>query len=147
MKSKLLLVDDSQIVLNIIDKTLEGISENDKAANGAEAISRISQENYDGVFLDISMPDFDGFQVLEVLNQSGIDIPVTVLTGSDDEKTIRKVCEYGADYIEKPVKPEIIREKALSMISRSNQKNNIGNNIGYIVPEYDEEARSFKRSA
>lgn len=119
MKPRLLLVDDSEVVLNIIEKSLAGISENDRAADGIEALKKLNETKYNGVFLDISMPDCDGFQVLEVLSQKDIDVPITVLTGSNDAKTIRKVCSYGADYIEKPVKPETIREKAISMIGRS----------------------------
>ncbi|NOR86427.1 MAG: response regulator [Bacteroidales bacterium] len=64
------------------------------------------------VLSDINMPNFDGFQLLEYMNEKEIDIPVIFLTGLKDESLELRSLKMGAvDYIKKPVDRELLMLK------------------------------------
>lgn len=83
---KALLVDDdvsAQLLLNqIIDKLNTGISLCAVAATVAEAVEAIDTHEPDLVFLDISLPDGEGFDVLEQVTFHGFEVIFTTTTNS-----------------------------------------------------------------
>lgn len=81
------------------------------ALNGHEALELIKKVHPDLILLDISMPEMDGYQVLEKLraNESTKKIPVIMLTARGLEQDIQKGLKLGADdYIVKPFFPELL---------------------------------------
>lgn len=71
-----------------------------EAANGVEAVDVIRRERPDLVFLDVQMPDLDGFGVLEAL---GDDVPRgIVFVTAHDEHAIRAFDLHALDYVLKP---------------------------------------------
>ncbi len=78
-------------------------------ADGAEAVQRVQMSNVgeiDAVLLDINMPVMDGFEALKIIRKYRPDIPVLMLTGSDDTTTAVKAIKDGAsDFIVKPPEP------------------------------------------
>ena len=52
----------------------------DAVYDGREALDYALAESYDGIILDIMMPERDGFEVLKALRQKGINTPVLLLT-------------------------------------------------------------------
>lgn len=79
------------------------------AANGAEAMETIKSSSVgdiNAVLLDINMPIMDGFETLKNISKYRPDIPVLMLTGSDDTTIAVKAIKEGAsDFIVKPPEP------------------------------------------
>ena len=99
----ILIVDDEEMVRNLIQRTLqEADYDVITAANGQEALDKVSQFNISLVLLDIKMPGLDGFQVLDRIRQRS-DIPVIMLTAVKEVTTVRDSFNLGADdYVTKP---------------------------------------------
>ncbi len=70
------------------------------ASNGAEAIALCKKEVPDVLFLDIKMPDMDGFEVLEKLSNKDFAL---VFTTAHNEFALQAIKEQALDYLEKPV--------------------------------------------
>jgi DNA-binding response OmpR family regulator len=71
----------------------------------------------DLVFLDILMPEMNGFQVLEAVRQRGIEIPIIVLSALSQRDSVVKAVQYGVkSYLIKPLEPEAIRKKAAEVL-------------------------------
>lgn len=71
----------------------------------------------DLVFLDLLMPEMNGFQVLEAVRQRGIEIPIIVLSALSQRDSVVKAVQYGVkSYLIKPLEPEAIRKKAAEVL-------------------------------
>ena len=57
----------------------------ESVARLAEALARMASKGIDLVLLDLGLPDSHGLQTLQKLRQAAPDIPVVVLTGTDDQ--------------------------------------------------------------
>jgi two-component system LytT family response regulator len=77
-----------------------GLSLVGEARNGSEAVDIIRVEHPDLVFLDVQMPELDGFGVLEALE--GEPMPVVVFVTAYDEYAIRAFDVHAVDYLLKP---------------------------------------------
>ena len=104
MDSKILIADDDTLVRTAIKKILTMFGHEVVAAeSGHEALSLIN-DDFDVIILDINMPDMDGFETLEKLNQRNIDIPVLFLTGAGSMDYAVKAINLGAyDFLTKPI--------------------------------------------
>ena len=103
---RILVVDDDQTVRSVLQRTLENAGYDViTAADGQEALDKISSVDVSLVLLDIMMPGLDGFEVLERIPPD-LNIPVIMLSGIRDENTKIDTLGLGADdYIEKPFSP------------------------------------------
>ncbi|SLM27635.1 Response regulator [Desulfamplus magnetovallimortis] len=107
MSLSILLVDDSKIVRKVIAKELPIIFRDQElklteATNGEEALTYLFANNYDLVFLDLTMPVKTGYEVLEALKEKGVRANIIVLTADiqpDAEKIVRELGAIG--YIKK----------------------------------------------
>ena len=99
-----LVVDDSKLYrLQIGDTMRELGHEVIEAADGAEALQSIETRRPDVVTLDLSMPNVDGFEVLEKLATHESPQPVVVHSGETARGVRERCLELGArDMLEKP---------------------------------------------
>jgi two-component system LytT family response regulator len=105
MKIRTLLVDDEDLARASMRRALESASDIEiagEAANGIEAIEMIGDLRPDLVLLDIEMPGFDGFEVVQQL----VNPPVIVFVTAYDEYAVRAFEANAIDYLLKPVQPE-----------------------------------------
>ncbi len=100
---KLLIVEDDNEIGDILDKYLKSNGyEIDRAENGLEAISKIQQNDYSIVLLDIMLPFKSGDQVLKTVRETS-QVPVIIISAKDMVQTKIDVMRMGADdYITKP---------------------------------------------
>ncbi|MDX9928487.1 MAG: bifunctional response regulator/alkaline phosphatase family protein [Bacteroidales bacterium] len=78
----------------------------DTCTNGNDAIDMVKTRNYDLIFLDEHMPGLSGIETLSLIRQSRPDIPVIMITRSEEEKIMdAAIGSEIADYLIKPVKP------------------------------------------
>ena len=83
------------------EKDIEIVAE---CRNGLEAIAAIEKEAPELVFLDVQMPELDGFGVMEAV---GVDhMPVVIFVTAYDQYALRAFDVHALDYILKPVDPE-----------------------------------------
>jgi len=113
----ILVEDNLDLAGAVIDYLeLEGI-QCDHAANGASGLTLIKTNQYDVIILDLNLPKISGLDVCEQLRESGIDIPVLMLTARDtlDDKLIG-FSKGADDYLVKPFAMEelIVRTKVLA---------------------------------
>ena len=108
---KIVIADDSNIILNFIEKKLKDQYQVLKAKDGNEALEIIKNDDLYAILLDLNMPSINGFQVLDYLKENDLfkKVPVVVITGDDTEETIKKAFSYPIlDVLNKPFKEENI---------------------------------------
>jgi CheY-like chemotaxis protein len=99
-KAKVLVVDDEADSLEIMRMILENEGyEVQTASDGQEALSKISQQKLDLIFLDVKMPKLDGYELCRKLKRDPetTKIPVVMHSASGSEKTRAYAHEAGAD--------------------------------------------------
>ncbi|KAI4376806.1 hypothetical protein MLD38_014523 [Melastoma candidum] len=109
---QVMAVDSDRVVLKILVAMLRkcgyqvtGETEAEKALD----MLRRNPEKYDIVITDVVRDDMDGFKILETIGLE-MDIPVIMLSASDDKNNIMRAIIHGArDYISKPVRVEVLR--------------------------------------
>ncbi len=79
----------------------------------------MGKSEYDLILSDVEMPNLDGFKLLEMKNQKGIETPVIFLTSKTGHEDEEKGYELGAiDYIKKPIKKEILLLRIKKVIEK-----------------------------
>ena len=116
---KILIVDDEEDIREVLADRLEAMGyETATAADGVQGLEAIQREAPDLVFLDIRMPELDGFGVLERLQEEGSNQVVVVITAHGSIEVAVKAMGLGAhDFVEKPFDParlEVVLDKALA---------------------------------
>lgn len=109
MGKKILVIDDEKLVVESLKKLLkrEGYEVN-IAKNGAEAMARIKESDFDLIVSDIRMPDINGIEIVkkirEYLKQNGKSpVPEILITGYASEENMEEAEKLNvADYIHKP---------------------------------------------
>lgn len=110
-KKVILIADDSNIILNFLEKSIHNEYSILKARTGNEAIDIIKSNDLYAILLDLNMPSLNGFDVLAYLKEENLleKIPVVIITGDDTEETIKKAFSYGIlDVLNKPFTEENI---------------------------------------
>ncbi len=113
MTIPLLICDDSNMARKQVIKSLPDEWEVDitLATNGVEAIEAIRAGKAEMVFLDLTMPEMDGYGVLETVKNEGLKSVVIVISGDIQAAAVDRVKSLGAlDFIKKPINKEKLRE-------------------------------------
>jgi signal transduction histidine kinase/CheY-like chemotaxis protein len=116
-----LLVDDRPENLHALDAILDGQGYRTiTAVTGQEALHVALQEELSVVLLDVEMPDMNGFEIARHLKlvKRTKSIPIIFITahGDDPEQIHRAYAAGGADYLVKPLDPEIVRRKVAVLV-------------------------------
>ena len=102
MRTTILIVDDEPLARDRIREMLKGDREIKivgEARNGREAIEAVTTHVPDIVFLDVQMPDMDGFEVLKVLGEK---MPLIIFVTAYDQHALRAFDVHAVDYLLKP---------------------------------------------
>lgn len=116
---KVLIVDDEAYIRLLIEQTLEDLEEDSieviQAENGIDALGLVKQERPRLVFLDVMMPQMNGFEVCRVIKRDWQmeDVYVVILTAKGQEYDRQVSEEAGANrYMTKPFDPDELLEVA-----------------------------------
>jgi DNA-binding NarL/FixJ family response regulator len=105
--ARILIVDDEPLNVDYLEQELEGLGfETETAANGVEALERVSASPPDLVLLDVMMPEMDGISVLRILKGDPETrlVPVVLMTALNAVEDRVRGIEAGADdFLSKPV--------------------------------------------
>ncbi|MCL2752875.1 MAG: response regulator [Defluviitaleaceae bacterium] len=113
-KGKILVVDDTPMILRIINDILKNDYDIIVTKCGEQAIKLANENIPDLILLDIIMPNISGFDVLKSLksNLKTKNIHVILITGGNGENTEAEGYAAGAtDYITKPFVPSVVKHK------------------------------------
>jgi len=108
-----LIVDDDESVRELIEFVVkkEGFRA-DKAVDGEEALQKARQISPDLILLDLMLPKFGGFEILrELQSDETVSIPIVIITGRYTDRSTSDMIKQEPnvrDFIEKPVKPQIL---------------------------------------
>lgn len=103
--SKILVIDDERAIRNTLKEILEYENhEVDSAEDGPSGVELFQKGSYEAVLCDIKMPQMDGIEVLEKLQEISAETPVIMISGHGNIDTAVEAIKKGAfDFIEKPL--------------------------------------------
>ncbi len=104
---KAIIIDDEQLAIESLQWEIENFSQEVKViesfTNPKDAISGINYLKPDLVFLDIEMPEIDGFQLLQLLDYKNFDL---IITTAYNQYAIQAFKANAIDYLLKPIDPD-----------------------------------------
>jgi len=109
MPVSVLVVDDSPIARKMLIRALPSNWDIEiaQASNGLEALTAYRAGKVDVMFLDLTMPEMDGYQVLETLRKEDLNCLVIVVSADVQALAQERVLSMGAiSFIRKPVTAE-----------------------------------------
>ena len=108
VKRRIIAVDDDRAILNVFQRALESRGYSvDTAETGQEALEKIRTGFYNLALLDIKLPDMDGTDLLDSIQESSPKMIKVMVTGYPDLENAIKSLNMGADaYVVKPISME-----------------------------------------
>ncbi|MHC4130928.1 MAG: ATP-binding protein [Planctomycetota bacterium] len=135
---KVLVAEDVLTNQMLIKRMLNKLGLEPKIVDdGQKAVDVASKENYDLIFMDIQMPNINGFEATKLLREKGVQTPIVALTANalkgDDQKCIQAGC---SDYMSKPIK----REKLLDVLEKYLQRDgdHMNEKVNEVKTQIDE---------
>ncbi|MFQ5864119.1 MAG: sigma-54-dependent transcriptional regulator [bacterium] len=147
--SKILIVDDDEKIVFAIQLILEKDGFTILTAqNGKEGLEILRREAPDITILDIQMPEMSGLEMLEKINEHGIDTSVIIVTGFGTMETaIRSMQLEAFDYLTKPLDMEKIRILCRRALEIRGLKKEIHGLRAQLDVKYEEDALIGNSSA
>lgn len=120
MADKVLIVDDDSAIRTLLEKVMRSNDlETASASSGQEALELLKNNIYDVILMDIMLGDMEGFEVIKLIRKQGIQTPVIIISGRDEDYDALYGLSLGADdYITKPFRPLIVGAKVKALIRR-----------------------------
>ena len=148
MKTTALIVDDEPLARERIRTLLSEWPQVEvvgEAGNGYEAIEILGRHPVDLLFLDIQMPEIDGFAVLDAIGAE--EAPLVIFVTAYDEHALHAFEVHALDYILKPVRPERFAEamrRALETLG-GRERDNLQERLEALLLERSLGARPLER--
>ena len=140
MKSiKVLVIDSNKKYIDNLKKYFSDcscIKINLEAYDGISGLKLIkeNQDDYDVVLIDLILPNKDGIDVIEEMNNLLIDKKIIVITSCNSIKMIRRVSELGIDYfLLKPFDNNSLKKKIISCYNKDDSIDVVHNDIRLSV--------------
>ncbi|PZQ61299.1 MAG: DNA-binding response regulator [Sphingomonas taxi] len=127
MTIRTILVDDEPLAIQGLELRLQAHDDVEiiaKCQNGREAISAIKTHKPDLVFLDIQMPGFDGFSVVQGLMD--VEPPLFVFVTAYSDHAIRAFEAQATDYLMKPVEESRLADTLDRVRQRLSERSSAG---------------------
>ena len=123
MTKVLIVEDDVAFALMLRTWLSKNGYEAESVVSAEQAVKRMGECVFDVVLSDLRLPDRDGITLLEWIRHKSPHSEVIIMTGYANVSTAVAAIKLGAfDYLEKPVNPEILREKMTAAVTRHEQR-------------------------
>ena len=146
LSGRILVVEDDAANRDLLRRHLEREGHAvQEAANGIQALQQLDAGVYDLMLLDVIMPEMDGYEVLALLkrNSSLRDLPVIMISGLDETRSVVRCVEMGAeDYLAKPFDPVMLRAR----IGASLEKKRLRDRERERMAELEQALRQLKEA-
>lgn len=122
MAINILIVDDSEVMRNMITKTIFqsgiNIGEIHQAGDGVEGLKMLQENWIDLLFIDVNMPVMDGMEMLSRVREhpETKDLPILIVSTESNENRIKTFSEKNAGFVHKPFTPEVLKNKIEEML-------------------------------
>lgn len=121
MADKVLIVDDDPAICKLLEKVMLS---NDLIPTvvtcGKDALSVLKTHTFDIILMDVMLGDMEGFEVIKRLRNQGINTPVMIVSGRNEDYDSLYGLSLGADdYITKPFRPLVLGAKVKALIRRN----------------------------
>jgi sigma-B regulation protein RsbU (phosphoserine phosphatase) len=139
--------DDNRYMLTLY-LDVEGYTNVSTVQNGDEAITRLEQESFDLVLLDVMMPKTDGYGVLTWLkNKNRLhNLPVIMVSALNEMNSVVRCIELGAvDYLTKPFNPVLLRARLGACLEKKRLRDQVRAHLARLEDEL-EAARELQMS-
>ena len=109
MGKKILIAEDSSVILNLTKKILmQQFYEIDSAKDGEEVLKKLETENYDLILMDINIPKIDGMectrQIRALADPTKSTTPIFAITGNAKNYSVDDFSAVGInEYLQKPI--------------------------------------------
>jgi len=115
------IVDDDIVIQELVKTVFEVTGwKLEVFNNGLEFTQNLKEDSFDLIFLDLLMPEMNGFQVLQYMKQQKISTPVIVFSALTRKETVTKAVGFGVkSYLIKPLKPDQLLLKAAEVLKTS----------------------------
>src|SRR6202521_656102 len=104
---KLLVVEDDAASLELMTEVFRSLKADVRpVSDSEEAARRVNQEKFDGIFLDLEMPNLHGFDLARGIRKSSWNksTPIIIVTGRDERETMQEAFAVGATFfLQKPI--------------------------------------------
>ena len=116
-KIKVLIAEDSSVILNLTKKILEFQNcEIQSAKNGQMVLDMLATDNFNVILMDINMPGMDGIECTQKIRQlpdnQKSKIPIVAITGNAKNYTMEEFKANGfTDFLQKPLNFDVLVEK------------------------------------
>jgi CheY-like chemotaxis protein len=104
---KLLVVEDNLASLELMTEVFTSLKAEVRPISDSEkAVGMVNQERFDGIFLDLEMPNLNGFDLARLIRKSSWNksTPIIIVTGRDERQTMQESFAIGATFfLQKPV--------------------------------------------
>lgn len=116
---KVHLIEDDAEIRGLVSKSLAGIEHDvETSGNALEGLQRVVATSPDVVLLDLGLPNLDGADLLRMLRAVS-DVPVIVATARDDDESVIKLLDAGADdYVIKPYAVDHLEARIRAVLRR-----------------------------
>jgi two-component system LytT family response regulator len=107
MQLRALIVDDEPLARDLLRSMLrkhEDVAVMGECASGDEAVDALQDNSINLLFLDVQMPEMDGFEVIEEVGAESL--PPTIFVTAFQEHAVRAFDVQAIDYLTKPIVPE-----------------------------------------
>jgi len=111
-KARILIVDDEPKICQFLETLLRREGYETASVGGAsDALTTISESDYDLVVTDLRMPGMDGFELVQRIKSARRDLPVVMVTGYATVETAVQALRHGVDdYVTKPFNIDEMRK-------------------------------------
>src|SRR5438445_278372 len=125
---KAVIVEDEnksrELLQSLVTKHCTGVEVVATAGNVKEGVEAISKNHPDLIFLDISMPDGTGFDLLEKISPVKADI---IFTTATDKYAIKAIKYSALDYLLKPIDTEELKNAVNKLLEKKTKVNTVEN--------------------
>ena len=124
--ARILVVEDDQAIRDLVVRVMRGEGHDlHEAASGDEALTRLAEESYDLVILDLMLGAVSGWDVLEEAGRRGVraKFKVLMLTARSSERDFLQGWRSGVDqYLTKPFDVHVLRETVEDTLRSSSEQ-------------------------
>src|SRR5260370_37863973 len=101
---KLLVVEDDLASMELMTEVFISLkAEVRPISDSAKAVGVVNQEKFDGIFLDLEMPNLNGFDLARLIRKSSWNksTPIVIVTGREDRQTMQDAFAIGVTFFSK----------------------------------------------
>lgn len=150
--ARILIIDDDDEARLLLRGLLSerGYRNSAELEDGGRAIERILTQRPDLTLLDVEMPGADGLSILRTVraDDAGADLPIVIVTATDDDDTRQAALEAGAtDFLTKPVQPGELIARVRNVLRGWLQRKRIAWQLAWLEQAYAERERMARELA